>query len=91
MFLTTFLAAIAGVLLYAPVPHPAKYIVGVGADTRVRLGAFCELILIFANVGTAVVLFPILKRQNESPALGYVAARLVECTFIAIGIVTTLR
>ena len=34
----------------------------------------------------AVVLFPILKRQNESLALGYVAARLVECTFIAIGI-----
>jgi Domain of unknown function (DUF4386) len=56
----------------------------------VRLGAFCELILIFANVGTAVVLFPILKRQNEGLALGYVAARLVECTFIAIGIVSYL-
>ena len=90
LFLITFVAAIAGVLLYAPVLHPAKYIVGAGADTRVRLGAFCELILIFANIGTAVVLFPILKRQNESLALGYVAARLVECTFIAIGIVSYL-
>jgi hypothetical protein len=39
---------------------------------------------------TAVVLFPILKRQNEGLALGYVAARLVECTFIAIGIVSYL-
>jgi hypothetical protein len=54
------------------------------------LGAFCELILIFANIGTAVVLFPILKRQSEGLALGYVAARLVECTFIAIGIVSYL-
>jgi uncharacterized protein DUF4386 len=50
------------------------------------LGALLEVLLIIANVGTAVVLFPILKRQHEGLALGYVAARLVECTFIAIGI-----
>ncbi|HKI21458.1 MAG TPA: DUF4386 domain-containing protein [Isosphaeraceae bacterium] len=90
LFLITFVAAIAAVLLYAPALHPAKYIVAAGSDTRVRLGAFCELILIIANVGTAVVLFPILKWQDESLALGYVAARLVECTFIAIGIVSLL-
>jgi hypothetical protein len=90
LFLITYVAAIAGLLLYAPVLHPARYIVGAGADTRVRLGAFCELILIISNVGTAVVLFPILKRQNEGLALGYVAARLVECSFIAIGIVSLL-
>jgi hypothetical protein len=70
LLLITFVSAIAAVILYAPVLHPANYIVGAGADTRVRLGAFCELILIIANIGTAVVLFPILKRQNESLALG---------------------
>ncbi len=90
LFLITFVAAIAAVILYAPVLHPAKYVVGAGADTRVRLGALCELILIIANVGTAVVLFPILKRQNEGLALGYVGARLVESAFIAIGIVSLL-
>lgn len=90
LFLITFVVSIAAVILYAPVLHPAKYIVGAGADTRVRLGAFCELILIIANIGTAVVLFPILKRQHEGLALGYVAARLAECTFIAIGIVSLL-
>jgi hypothetical protein len=90
LFLVTFVASIAGVLLYAPVLHPARYIVGAGADTRVRLGAVCELILIVANVGTAVVLFPILKRQHEGLALGWVAERLVECTFIAVGIVSYL-
>jgi hypothetical protein len=52
----------------------------------VALGALLEVLLIIANVGTAVVLFPIRKRQHEGLALGYVAARLVECTFIAIGI-----
>ena len=48
------------------------------------------MFLIVANVGTAVVLFPILKRQSEAGALGYVAVRIVESTFIAIGIVSLL-
>ena len=54
------------------------------------LGAFLEVLLIVANVGTAVVLFPILKRQNEALALGFVTARVIESTFIAIGIVSLL-
>jgi hypothetical protein len=54
------------------------------------LGALFELILIIANIGTALALFPILKRQNEGLALGYVTARVVECAFIAIGIVSLL-
>lgn len=90
LFIATFVTSIGGLILYGPVLHPATFIGGTGGDTRVRLGAVCELILIIANVGTAVVLFPILKRQNESLALGYVTARLVECTFIAIGIVSLL-
>ena len=49
-----------------------------------------KLLLIIANVGTAVVVFPILRRQNEVLALGYVTARIVECTFIAAGIVFVL-
>ena len=48
-----------------------------GADWRVFLGALLEMILIVANIGSAVVLFPILKRQNETAALGYVTARIV--------------
>ncbi len=91
LFLITFLTSIpAALLLYSPVLDHANYIVGAGADTRVALGALLEVILIIANVGTAVVLFPVLKRQNESLALGYVTARLVESTFIAIGIVSLL-
>jgi hypothetical protein len=90
LFLVTFVTSIAAVLLYDPVLNHHGYITGAGADTRVTLGAFFELLLIIANIGTAVVLFPILKRQSESGALGYVAARLVECTFIAVGIVSVV-
>jgi hypothetical protein len=91
LFIITFVTAIpAALLLYPPVLDDANYVVGAGADTDVALGALLEVLLIIANVGTAVALFPILKRQNEGLALGYVSARLVECTFIAIGIVSLL-
>jgi hypothetical protein len=91
LFLITFITAIpAFFVFYAPVLDDPRYIVGPGADTSVSLGAFLELILIIANIGTAVALFPILKRQNEILALGYVTARVVECAFIAVGILSLL-
>jgi hypothetical protein len=91
LFLITFITAIPPfVFLYVPVVDDPRYIVGAGADTRVTLGALLELMLIIANIGTAVALFPILKRQNESLALGYVTARVVECAFIAVGIISVL-
>jgi hypothetical protein len=58
LFLITFVASIPAVILYAPVLHHANYIVGAGADTRVRFGAFLEIILAIAGIGTAVTLFP---------------------------------
>ena len=91
LFLVTFVTAIpAAFIYYALVLGDASYIVGGGADAGVALGALLEVLLIIANVGTAVALFPILKWQNEGLALGYVTARLVESTFIAIGIVSLL-
>ena len=91
LFLITFITSIpAFFVFYAPVLEDPRYIVGAGADTSVSLGAFLELILIIANIGTAVVLWPVLKRQNEILALGYVTARVVECAFIAVGILSLL-
>jgi hypothetical protein len=86
LFLLTFVTAIGALALFQPVlDDPAGYIAGGGSDNRILLGALLEVLLIVANMGTAVVLFPILRRQNETLALGYFAARVVECTFIAIG------
>ena len=77
-------------MTWAVIADPVGYVAGVGSDNRILFGAFMELLLIIANIGTAVVLFPILRRQNESVALGYVTARIVECTFIAGGILAVL-
>jgi hypothetical protein len=91
LFLLTFVTSIlAQLVLYTPVLDKVDYIVGGGEDTRVALGALLEMLLIIANIGTAVVLFPILKRQNEALSLGYVTARVVESVFIAIGLLSLL-
>ena len=91
LFLITYITSIpAFFVFYAPVLNDPNYIVGAGADTSVQLGAFLELLLIIANIGTAVVLWPILKRQNEILALGYVTARVVESAFISVGILSLL-
>jgi hypothetical protein len=90
LFSLTFVTSIAGVMAYGPVLSDPNYITGPGADTRVFLGAFLELMLILTNIGCATVLFPLLKKQNEGLALAYVAARIVECTFILIGLLSVL-
>jgi hypothetical protein len=90
LFILTFVTSIAGAIAYGPVLSDPNYITGPGADTRVLLGALFELFLIITNIGCALVLFPILKWQNEAIALGYVAARIMECTFILVGILSVL-
>jgi hypothetical protein len=89
-FILTFVFSIPAVFLYAPVLNDANYVLGTGADTSVRLGAFFEVLTAIANIATAVVLFPILKRQNESIALGYVASRVLESTVIVMGLISLL-
>jgi Domain of unknown function (DUF4386) len=91
LFLITYITSIpAFFVFYAPVLKDPGYIIGAGPDTSVLLGAFLEVLLIIANIGSALALFPVLKRQNEVLALGYVTARLVESGFIAVGILSLL-
>jgi hypothetical protein len=91
LFLITFVTSIPALGLYQPVlDHPVAYVTGSGADNRIFLAALLELILIVANIGTAVVPFPILRRQNEILAVSYIAARIVECAFILVGILALL-
>jgi hypothetical protein len=90
LFLITFLTSVPALLLFDPVRHDPGYIIGAGADAQVLLGAFLELLLIIANIGSALVPFAILKRQNEGLALGFVAARVMESVFIAVGLLSVL-
>ena len=94
LYLLTFVS-IPTLALYGPV-HEPNYIAGPGPDTAVIIGGVLEIIVALAGIGTAVVLFPLLKKQNESFALGLVAARILESGTIFVGVafilsIVTLR
>jgi hypothetical protein len=84
LYLLTFVS-IPTLALYGSI-HDPNYIVGPGPDTAVIIGGILEIIVALAGIGTAVVLFPLLKRQNESLALGLVAARILESGTIFVGV-----
>jgi hypothetical protein len=91
LFIATFITSIGALLLFQPVlDDPVGYITGDGKDNQIYLGAFLEFLLVITNVGTAVALYPIARRQNEALAIGYVAARIIESVFIAAGIIFVL-
>ena len=89
-FLGTFVFSIPAYFFYNPILSHANYVVGSGGDIRVAIGALLEILLAISGIATAVVIFPIVKRINESIALGYVAARTVESILILVGVLSLM-
>ena len=91
LFLITFATSIPALALFQPVlDDPVGYVANGGSDNQIFFGAFLELLLIIANIGTAVVVYPLLKRENHILSLGYVTARIIESAFILVGILAVL-
>lgn len=90
-FLLTYATSIPPVLtFYVPALSDPAFVLGGGMDMGVSWGAILELLLIAANIATALTLYPVLRRRFPVLGLGYVSARLVESAFIAFGIVAVL-
>lgn len=83
-YLITFVS-IPSLVLYGPV-HGADYLTSGSSDTGILLAAFLEVLVALAGIGTAITLFPVLKRQNEAMALGFVASRTLEAAMILVGV-----
>src|ERR1700726_2343797 len=88
-YLITFIS-IPTLALYGPVKHHRDWILGSGGHTPVLVGGFLEVIVALAGIGTAVTLYPVVKRQHEGAALGFVAARVLEAGMIFTGVVSLL-
>jgi hypothetical protein len=86
LYLLTFVSIPIGFLYYSVLNDP-NYIVGSGSDTPVIIGGILEIIVALAGIGTAVVLYPVLKRQNEAMALGLVGSRVLEASTIFADVV----
>src|SRR6204780_796256 len=88
-YLITFIS-IPTLALYGPVKNHRDWILSSGSHTGVLVGGFLEVIVALAGIGTAVALYPVVKRENEGVALGFVAARVLEAGVIFTGVISLL-
>jgi len=89
-YLVTHVTSIAALVLYGPVLHDADFIVGSGSTTGVLIGALLEVICAVGIVGTAVALFPVVRRSREGGAIAYVGLRTLEAGIILVGVASLL-
>ena len=88
-YLITFIS-IPTLALYGPVKNHRDWILSSGSHTAVLVGCLLEVIVALAGIGTAVTLYPVVKRQNEGVALSFVTARLLEAAMIFTGVLSLL-
>ena len=89
-YILTFAASIPALVLLDPVLNDPGYIVGAGHDSQVLFGCLLDVVTALTGIGSAVAVFPVVKRVNESMALGFVMSRMVEAAVILIGVVALL-
>lgn len=91
LFVIAAITAILGLALYQPALNDPEYIIkGSVNASQVIWGALCELVLAFSVIGISIMMYPILNKENEISAIGYVCFRLLEATIIIIGIISML-
>ncbi|MGZ5372534.1 MAG: DUF4386 domain-containing protein [Aeromicrobium sp.] len=94
LFIATFVTSIPARLLIVDGLGASwddmRFIPGAGSETSLKVAAILEFALIIFNIATAVVIYPLVRRQSETVSLGYVAARIMESTFIAIGLMSII-
>jgi hypothetical protein len=90
IFMVITFISIPALPLYDQVLHHTNFVASAGGNARVYVGALFEILTLIAGIGMAVTLYPVLRRQSQSLALGYVTVRVVESCLIAVGIVSLL-
>jgi hypothetical protein len=94
LFIGTFVTSIPARLLFVSGLDASwsdmRFIPGATSETSLKLGAVLEFGLIVTQIGTAVVIYPLVRRQSETVSLGYVSARLMESVFAAIGLISII-
>jgi hypothetical protein len=84
LYLLTFIS-IPTLSLYHEI-HQPTFISSAAPSSDVVIGGMLELLMASFCIGTAIVLYPVLKKQNETLALGFVAARVLEAALIFAGV-----
>ncbi len=89
-YIGTFIFSIPALSLYDGVVNDAKFVLGSGSDQGVLWGGLIEILTGLTGIGTAVALYPILKRWGPGRAVGFVASRTLEAAMIFTGVLAVL-
>ena len=90
-FILAAITSIIGLILYEPALRDVSYLSHAAQqNNKILTGVFLELMLVCTAAGTAIMLYPYLKRYNESLGMGYFCFRLLEVVSILIGTISVL-
>ncbi len=89
-YLTTVATSIPALALKAPILADPSRLATAAGQTALHWAALLEVVLALTCIGTAVALFPVVRRVEESSALGFVATRTLEASIIIVGILAML-
>lgn len=91
LFIAAAVFSILGLVSYGPILNNPEYMTqGPTSENQIVLRAIFEMITAVTVAGTAIAFFPILRKHNETVALGYVGGRLLEAVPIVIGLISIL-
>lgn len=91
LFIFATIAYMTGSSLIGSIVNAPDYLINVYPNkTGVIIGVLLELINSAAVVGIAVMLYPILKKHNETIALGYVGSRILESAMLIVSVISPL-
>jgi hypothetical protein len=94
LFIGTFVTSIPARLLFINGAGASwsdmHFVAGDASAASIKWGAVLEFGLIVTQIGTAVVVYPLLRRQSEILSIGFVTARVTESVFAAIGLISML-
>ena len=87
--IATIIIIIGGVFSFSI--YESDYLIAVASnENQVIFGALLEIVATAAIVGIPIAMFPLLKKYNESLALGYVAIRIFEGLTIFLNTIVLL-
>jgi hypothetical protein len=90
LYLVTFAASIPTLALKAPLVDHADWILGNGSDTGVIVAGFMDFVCAVAGIGTAVALYPVIRRFSGTSAIGFITTRTLEAAILVVGAISLL-
>jgi Domain of unknown function (DUF4386) len=89
-YIATFLFSIPALAFYGDAIDDPNWVLGVGNDSGVLWGGLFEVLTGLTGIGTAVAVYPIIKRYGPGRAVGFIGTRVLEAAIITAGVLAIL-